>query len=71
MSDEAPDKYRLIHDIRSPLSTVSVNAELGKLYLERGDNKESLEQVFDTIAHHCNLCVQRLEDLETLILEKL
>lgn len=69
MKDDSTDTASLIHDIRNPLNTISVSAELGKLYLERGDGKDKLEQVFEGIAQHCGLCVERLEHLEALLLE--
>lgn len=70
MNEETSETVRLIHDIRNPLNTISVSAELGKLYLERGDDPEKLEQVFDGIARYCGVCVERLEDLEALLIKQ-
>lgn len=60
-------KSTLIHDVRNPLNTISMNAELGKLALQtRGDVDKAI-QVFDTILRECKVCGDKLADLkETL-----
>lgn len=57
-------KSTLIHDVRNPLNTISMNAELGKLALQtRGDVDKALE-VFDTILRECKACGEKLSELK-------
>lgn len=56
-------KSTLIHDVRNPLNTISMNAELGKLALQtRGDIDKAI-QVFETILRECKVCGDKLSDL--------
>jgi signal transduction histidine kinase len=57
------EKNKFVHDLRNPLNTISVNAELGKLTLERtGDIRKAIS-VFETILAECRHCSQVLESL--------
>lgn len=61
MDDE---KNRLLHDLRNPLNTISINAELGKLTLERtGDIRKAIS-IFDTILAECRQCGRLLESAQ-------
>jgi signal transduction histidine kinase len=58
------EKNRFVHDLRNPLNTISVNAELGKLTLERtGDIRKAIS-VFETILAECRQCSHVLETLQ-------
>ncbi|WP_323815562.1 histidine kinase dimerization/phospho-acceptor domain-containing protein [Cellvibrio sp. NN19] len=58
------EKNQLVHDLRNPLNTISINAELGKLTLERtGDIRKAIN-VFDIILAECKKCSQLLEALQ-------
>lgn len=58
------EKNRFIHDLRNPLNTISVNAELGKLTLERtGDIRKAIS-IFEAILAECRQCSQVLETLK-------
>jgi len=58
-------KNRFVHDLRNPLNTISINAELGKLTLERtGDIRKAIS-IFETILAECQQCSQVLETLNT------
>lgn len=58
------EKNRFVHDLRNPLNTISINAELGKLTLERtGDIRKAIS-IFDTILAECQQCSQVLETLQ-------
>ena len=54
----------LIHDIRNPLNTISINAELGKLTLQKSGDVQKAIQVFETILAECQLCSQRITELK-------
>jgi hypothetical protein len=58
------EKNRFVHDLRNPLNTISINAELGKLTLERtGDIRRAIS-IFETILAECQQCSQVLETLQ-------
>lgn len=58
------EKNRFIHDLRNPLNTISINAELGKLTLERtGDIRKAIS-IFETILAECRQCSHVLESLQ-------
>lgn len=58
------EKNRFVHDLRNPLNTISINAELGKLTLERtGDIRKAIN-IFDVILSECRQCSQLLELLQ-------
>lgn len=54
----------LIHDIRNPLNTISINAELGKLTLQKNGDVTKAIQIFETILAECQLCSKRITDLK-------
>lgn len=54
---------KLIHDIRNPLNTISINAELGKLVLERTGDIQKAISVFDIILAECRRCGELLNEL--------
>lgn len=57
-------KNRFVHDLRNPLNTISINAELGKLTLERtGDIRKAIS-IFETILIECQQCSHVLETLQ-------
>lgn len=57
------EKNRFVHDLRNPLNTISINAELGKLTLERtGDIRKAIS-IFETILAECQQCSQVIETL--------
>jgi signal transduction histidine kinase len=58
------DKNKFIHDLRNPLNTISVNAELGKLTLERtGDIRKAIS-IFEAILMECRQCSNVLDTLK-------
>ncbi|WP_331343846.1 histidine kinase dimerization/phospho-acceptor domain-containing protein [Cellvibrio sp. UBA7661] len=58
------EKNRFVHDLRNPLNTISVNAELGKLTLERtGDIRKAIS-IFEIILSECHRCSQLLDTLQ-------
>lgn len=60
-------KNRFVHDLRNPLNTISINAELGKLTLERtGDIRKAIS-IFETILAECQQCSRVLETLQDTV----
>ncbi|QEY15597.1 histidine kinase [Cellvibrio sp. KY-GH-1] len=52
---------RLIHDVRNPLNNISINAELGKLTLERTGDIARAIRIFEVILLECRACSTRLD----------
>ena len=57
----------LIHDIRNPLNTIAMNAELGKLSLQKQGDVNKALSIFDTILKECQVCSERLSELKASI----
>lgn len=58
---------KIIHDIRNPLNTIAMNAELGKLSLQKNGDIDKALSIFDTILKECHLCSERLSLLKETI----
>ena len=58
------EKNRFVHDLRNPLNTISINAELGKLTLERTGDVRKAISIFETILAECQQCSHVLETLQ-------
>jgi hypothetical protein len=58
------EKNKFIHDLRNPLNTISINAELGKLTLERTGDVRKAISIFETILAECQQCGRVLETLQ-------
>lgn len=52
---------RLLHDLRNPLNNISINAELGKLMLERTGDVQRAIHIFDIILNECRNCSNKLD----------
>lgn len=61
------DNDRLIHDLRNPLNSISINAELGKLTLERTGDIDRAMRIFDTILAECRTCSSKLDAFKTSV----
>lgn len=56
-----------IHEIRNPLNTISMNAELGKLSLQKTGDIEKALKAFDVIINECQSCGVALTDLKEFV----
>lgn len=63
--DMNPEK--IIHDIRNPLNTISMNAELGKLTVQRNPDPQKLTAIFEIILKECRICSDQLALLKESI----
>lgn len=59
------DINRLLHDVRNPLNNISINAELGKLMLERTGDIQRAIQIFDIILSECRNCSIKLDAIKS------
>lgn len=53
----------LVHDLRNPINSIAMTAELAKLQLERGESPEKVISNLDTIVRICRECGVRLEEV--------
>lgn len=60
---------KIIHDIRNPLNTISMNAELGKLSLQRNPDPQKLISIFEVILRECRICSDQLTLLKESVLK--
>lgn len=58
------ETQRLLHDLRNPLNSISINAELGKLTLERTGDIQRAIHIFDIILNECRNCSNKLNDIK-------
>jgi signal transduction histidine kinase len=56
---------RLLHDLRNPLNNISINAELGKLMLERTGDIQRAVQIFEIIISECRNCSNKLDAVKS------
>ncbi|GAC21318.1 hypothetical protein [Paraglaciecola arctica] len=64
-SEEIITVNKLVHDARSPLNRISMNAELIKLILENDMPKEKGIQAIDKIISACQECSNTLQILSS------
>lgn len=55
------DIARLVHDLRNPLNSITMTAELAKLQLQQGAGAASVAENLDAIVRICRQCSDRLE----------
>ena len=56
-----------IHDIRNPLNTIAMNAELARLIIETNADPVKSINAIDAILRSCKLCSDRLQDLKKTV----
>lgn len=47
---------KLVHDVRNPLNSISVNAELVKVLIDQPDSSAQVKKALDTILLECRKC---------------
>lgn len=60
---------KIVHDIRNPLNTISMNAELGKLILQKNQDIDKTVAIFNIIINECQKCSLALSELKIQITE--
>jgi len=56
-----------LHNIRTPLNTISLTAELGKLRIAQGESGERLEEIMERILTQCARCADQIKELEEFL----
>ena len=64
-SSEDTSINKLVHDARSPLNRISMNAELIKLILENDMPQEKCFEALDKIINACQECSTTLQNIST------
>ena len=54
---------QLLHDARGPLNTISVNAEVAKLLLQKSAPQESILAAMQNILRECQRCNEILQQI--------
>jgi signal transduction histidine kinase len=57
---------KLIHDLRNPLNNISINAELGRLTLERTGDIDRAIRIFEIILAECRACGNKLDAFKAI-----
>ena len=61
LKDTDLDKF--VHNIRNPLNSITLNAELGKVLIDGQVSPEKIKQVVSTILQQCKNCDDILSEL--------
>lgn len=54
------NRGKIIHNIRNPLNAIAMNAELGKLSLQKNADPGKLLAIFEIILRECRSCSEQL-----------
>ncbi|MCA9757655.1 MAG: histidine kinase [Candidatus Eisenbacteria bacterium] len=60
---EPIDVPKLVHDLRNPLNSISMTAELAKLQLMQGEAAEAVAGNLDAIIRICRSCSTQLDEV--------
>jgi len=60
---------KLVHDVRNPLNSISVNAELAKVLLNHPGSSEQVLNALDTIIRECKKCNEVLNSSQQYLAE--
>lgn len=58
------DMRKLVHDVRNPLNSISVCAELAKLQIQNGQPSSAVIENLDRILSECRQCSRILGDAQ-------
>lgn len=59
--DDSHDVERLVHDLRNPLNSIAMTAELAKLQIEQAESTERVIENLETIVRICRDWGERLD----------
>lgn len=62
-SSELPEYNKCIHNIRNSLNSISLHAELGKVLIENGTDKEQMLHALTVILQECKTSEMALKQL--------
>ena len=67
MSEESnrEDIDKLVHDGKSCLNSISINAELAKMVASRGHDPKKICELMEIVLKQCQKCSETLEDYRT------
>lgn len=61
------DINKIIHDIRNPLNNIAINAELAKLLVEQGGDKQRIIGSIEQIMQQCKNCALSIDNLKRVM----
>ncbi len=64
--DEAEQICKHIHDVKNPLNSIALHAELGKMLLEGQTSNEELQNTLSVILQQCQECDRVLGEIRAL-----
>ncbi|WP_340680698.1 histidine kinase dimerization/phospho-acceptor domain-containing protein [Paraglaciecola sp.] len=62
-SIEAAEFNQFIHNVRNPLNSITLHAELGKMLIEDQGSAEQIKNAFSVILQQCKSCELILTDM--------
>lgn len=63
MTEEQDKIAHIAHQLRNPLNTISINAELARLQLQKQQNPDDIISSIDRILQECKRCAALLNEL--------
>ncbi|ARD42900.1 histidine kinase [Colwellia sp. PAMC 21821] len=60
---ELPVFEKFIHNVRNPLNSIVLHAELGKMLIDNDADVEQIKNAFTVILQQCKGCEQLLMDM--------
>jgi len=60
---EPPEFDKFIHNVRNPLNSISLHAELGKMLLDENASTEQIRNLFIVILEQCISCEEILSEM--------
>ena len=63
MTDGKDQLAQIVHELRNPLNSISINAELAKLQIQKQQDPAAILLSIDRIMQECKRCARMLDDL--------
>lgn len=59
-----PSNRKIMHELRNPLNTISMNAELAKMLVLSQNEEVKIEELLDRIIEQCEVCSALIETMD-------
>jgi signal transduction histidine kinase len=67
-NDEATKIRKHIHNVRNPLNSIALHAELGNMLLEGHASNKELQNAFSVILQQCRQCDAELGKIRNMVI---
>lgn len=54
--NEPTQMQQFIHNVRNPLNSISLHAELGKMLIDNKASEDEIKHAFNAIVEQCKVC---------------